>query len=272
MHPWQIVHPLQGNKLPQNDPEQRRRDLSGYFTAVTAMDAGISQIVNKLDQMDIRENTLLMFSSDNGMNMGHHGIYGKGNGTFPQNMFDTAVQVPAIFSFPGHIAPGAICDELLSHYDVMPTLLDYLGIENPEANSLPGRSFAPLLRGEKLEGREHVVVCDEYGPVRMIRSREWKYVHRYPYGPHEFYDLVKDPDEDHNLIDDQGYQSHIREMKAELDQWFIHYADPRLDGTREPVTGRGQLGLAGVLGNGENHFAQDWQYASHLSPSDQRSA
>ena len=51
---------------------------------------------------------------------------------------------------------------------------------------------------------ENVVVYDEYGPVRMVRTKEWKYVHRYPYGPHELYDLVNDPDEKHNLIDDKG--------------------------------------------------------------------
>lgn len=153
--------------------------------------------------MGIRKNTLLIFFSDNGMNMGHHGIYGKGNGTFPQNMFDTAVKVPAIISYPGHVLPGVVCDELLSHNDVMPTLLDHLGIENPNAENLPGCSFEPLLRGRPLSGREHVVIFDEYGPVRMIRSREWKYVHRHLDGPHELYDLVNDPDEEPNRISDQ---------------------------------------------------------------------
>ena len=101
-------------------------------------------------------------------------------------------------------------DDLLSHYDVLPTLLDTLGLPNPQAETLPGRSFAPLLRGESLSGREHVIVFDEYGPVRMIRSRDWKYIHRYPYGPHEFYDLTNDPDEAHNLIDSPEHQARDR--------------------------------------------------------------
>jgi len=254
MHPWQI------NTAPYGDGGKRRAILSGYFAAVTAMDMNVGRILDRLEAMGLLENTLVIFTSDNGMNMGHHGIYGKGNGTFPMNMFDTSVKVPMIISRPGYVPEGEVCEELLSHYDVMPTLLEYLGVENPEAGRLPGRSFAGLLRGEKLEGREEVVVYDEYGPVRMIRNREWKYIHRYPYGPHEFYDLVNDPDERNNLIDSPDHQDKISEMRVRLEEWFIRYVDPMVDGVREPVTGRGQIGLAGPAGRGKESFAGDWHY------------
>ena len=210
--------------------------------------------------MDALENTLVIFTSDNGMNMGHHGIWGKGNGTFPQNMYDTSVKVPALVARPGHVPGGVVDAHLLSHYDIFPTLLDYLGFENPDAEALPGRSFAPLLRGETLPPRENVVVFDEYGPVRMIRNRAWKYVHRYPYGPNELYDLVNDPDEERNLIDDAAQQARVVEMKAQLEAWFVRYTDPRLDGTKEPVTGKGQIDLAGVAGEGRSAFMADWWY------------
>jgi len=253
-HPWQI------NSAPRGRGARRHELLSGYFAAITGLDRGVGQILDKLEEMGVLENTLVIFTSDNGMNMGHHGIWGKGNGTFPQNMYDTSVKVPTIISRPGHVPQGVVDDHLLSHYDIMPTLLDYLGMENPEADQLPGRSFAPLLRGEPIDEREHVVVFDEYGPVRMIRTREWKYVHRYPYGPHELYDLVNDPDEEHNLIDDPGYRARVEELRAELEDWFLRYVDPRVDGAKEPVTGKGQLDLAGVLGRGRKAFADDWWY------------
>ena len=131
--------------------------------------------------------------------MGHHGIYGKGNGTYPPNMFDTSVKVPMLFSHPSRVPEGKVISSLHSHYDIMSTLLDYLNIENPDADSLPGRSFSALLEGRDLSGDDQVVVFDEYGPTRMIRTAEWKYIHRYPYGPHELYDLVNDPDERQNL-------------------------------------------------------------------------
>ncbi|MCD6289877.1 MAG: sulfatase-like hydrolase/transferase [Anaerolineae bacterium] len=253
-HPWQI------NSAPRGRGARRHELLSGYFAAITGLDRGVGQLLDKLEEIGALENTLVIFTSDNGMNMGHHGIWGKGNGTFPQNMYDTSVKVPMLISWPGHVPQGVVDDHLLSHYDIMPTLLDYLGMENPEADQLPGRSFAPLLRGESIDEREHVVVFDEYGPVRMIRTREWKYVHRYPYGPHELYDLANDPDEEHNLIDDPGYQARVEELEAELESWFLRYVDPRIDGAKEPVTGKGQIDLAGTLGQGRRAFADDWWY------------
>jgi len=258
--PDEPVHPWQINTAPRGTGEKRRELLRGYFAAVTALDMGVGHLLDKLEAMGVRENTLIFFTSDNGMNMGHHGIWGKGNGTFPQNMYDTSVKVPTIVSRPGDIPEGVVCAHLLSHYDLMPTLLDYLGLEHPEAQKLPGKSFAPLLRGEEVEGRENVVVFDEYGPVRMIRSKEWKYVHRYPYGPHELYDLVNDPDERDNLIGDLGRKKITEQMKAQLEEWFIQYADPHVDGTREAIYGKGQIDLAGIAGKGRKAFADDWWY------------
>jgi arylsulfatase A-like enzyme len=139
-------------------------------------------------------------------------------------------------------------------------LLDYLGFGCPDVESLPGQSFARLLRGETCPERETVVVYDEYGPVRMIRTSELKYVHRYPYGPHEFYDLVADPDEATNLVDSPGRQAQVQELKAQLDAWFVRYVDPSRNGAREPVTGKGQIGLAGPAGRGEPNFMDDWHY------------
>ena len=253
-HPWQI------NTAPRGTGERRRAILKGYFAAVTAMDASIGRILDRLEDLDLRQNTLIFFCSDNGMNMGHHGIYGKGNGTFPLNMYDTSVKVPAIVSRPGHIPEGVVADQLLSQYDLFPTFLDYLGLENPHADRLPGRSFAPLLRGEAFEQPESIVVFDEYGPVRMIRTRTWKYVHRYPYGPHELYNLAEDPNEEKNLYEENGPGGIVEELKARLDNWFCRYADPRLDGAREPVSGKGQLGLAGPAGKGKRAFDFDLWY------------
>jgi len=259
--PFEAMHPWQINSAPYGyDEVSRRAILSGYFAAVTAMDTNVGRILDRLEAMGLRENTLVLFTSDNGMNMGHHGIYGKGNGTFPLNMYDTSVKVPALISRPGRAPEGEVCEALLSHYDVMPTLLEYLDMPNPEADRLPGRSFAPLLRGEPLKGRESVVVYDEYGPVRMIRTREWKYVRRYPYGPHELYDLAHDPDEKDNLIESADHEGRRSEMKARLEEWFLRYADPMVEGIREPVTGKGQLGLAGPAGKGERSFAEDWHH------------
>ncbi|HHW10496.1 MAG TPA: sulfatase-like hydrolase/transferase [Firmicutes bacterium] len=257
--PQEPLHPFAGTL--KKVMENPRPNLMGYFAAITAMDRNIGRLLNKLDELHLRESTLVFFTSDNGFNCGHHGFWGKGNGTFPLNMYDNSVKVPAIVSQPGRIPAGLLCEALVSGYDVFPTILEYTGMPyHPSSEEpRPGRSFAPLLSGEpedKMEGHGHIVVCDEYGPVRMVRTKEWKYVHRYPYGPHELYHLSEDPAERHNLIDDAGYASVAAEMKARLEDWFMQHVDPAVDGVREPVTGAGQIYWAGVKGRGRPAYAR----------------
>jgi len=253
-HPWQIA------SAPRGTGSERREILKGYFAAVTAMDANVGRIVDWLEEHDRRGNAIVFFLSDNGMNMGHHGLYGKGNATFPLNMYDTSVKVPAILSAPGRARQGAVEEGLYSQYDFLPTLADYLDLAVPQPHRLPGRSFAPILRGQGLPGREDVVVFDEYGPVRMIRDRSWKYVHRYPYGPHELCQLAEDPNEEHNLIRDPACRAVVEPMKARLDAFFVEYGDPARDGVREPVRGSGQLDLAGPAGEGREAHAGPLPY------------
>ena len=247
-HPGLTVPPVYGTPL-------RRVNLTGYFAAITAMDANIGRLLDRLEEKGLAENTIVIFNADNGMNMGHHGIWGKGNGTFPQNMFDTSVKVPFIFSYPGHAPQGVVNHDMISAYDLFPTLLDLLGIDNRVTQRLPGRSFAPVLRGEPLESRDEIVVFDEYGPVRMIRSKTHKLVLRYPYGPNEFYDLVADPGEENNLYDDPAYEEQIVSMRAHMERWFNDYADPDIDGTRSEVTGLGQLCRPGIYATRRDVFA-----------------
>lgn len=244
-HPWHGWNP---------SPEDRRTTVHGYFTTITAMDRAIGRILDKLDELGIAGNTLMFFTSDNGFNVGHHGVLGKGNATYPLNMFEESVKVPFIVRCPNRIPAGALRPELVSHYDFMPTLLDYLGIENPIADELPGRSFASLLRGEA-GGRDTVVVHDEYGPVRMIRDRHWKYVHRYPCGPHELYCLAEDPPETVNRVNDLTCRETLERLRHGLDEWFQKYAQPDKDGALLPVTGKGQIDAVGSGRTGRAAFA-----------------
>jgi arylsulfatase A-like enzyme len=218
------------------------------------MDRAIGRLLDRLDALGLADETLVCFTSDNGFNMGHHGVLGKGNGTFPLNMLEESVRVPFLVRWPGRVRAGRVHDGLISHLDFMPTILEALGVDNPVAAALPGRSFARALRGEP-GGREAVVVCEEYGPVRMVRERDWKYVHRYPYGPHELYHLAEDPAETRNLVEDAGSRAALIRLRQRLEEWFLDYGDPRLDGVRQPVTGKGQIDLIGPAGGGWSAFA-----------------
>ena len=165
---------------------------------------------------------------------------GKGNGTYPQNMFDTAVKVPMIISKPDEIPTSEVNDDLLSHYDIFPTLLDYLEIEI-RSEHLPGRSFLRLLQGKPFDNNERIYIYDEYGATRMVRSKDWKYISRHPDGPNELYDLAQDPNETTNLFE-QTHNHDVGQLLAnDLELWFEKYVEPQKDGTKQKVIGRGQL-------------------------------
>jgi arylsulfatase A-like enzyme len=217
-----------------------RESLKGYFAAVTAMDIGVGRIIDHIEKLGLRERTLIVFTSDNGYSCGHHGFWGKGNGTIPFNMYENSVKVPFIVSHPGRVPRGTVSDAMMSQYDFMPTLLDYLDLPPVEDETLPGRSFLPVWLGQEEGGRDEVVVYDEYGPVRMIRTRKWKYVHRYPYGPHELFNLAEDPDERTNLLADELSMDVVNDLRTRMTRWFERYVDPVRDGIRTGVTGAGQ--------------------------------
>ena len=270
-HPWFTG----GTAAVAKGHRERRDSLIGYFAAVSAMDAAIGRVLDAIDAAGLTQSTLVIFMSDNGMNCGHHGIWGKGNGTRPQNMYDTSVKVPCIVSQPGRIAPARVSDALLSGYDVFPTLVDYLQLPCEANRRKPGRSFRGALDGSALAGSNPIVVFDEYGPVRMVRTSRWKYIHRYPDGPHELFDVVNDPGERMNLVDDPSANSVKEELRARLEDWFRIYVEPRRDGIDKGVTGCGQLGRVEDADAAHRMFADrhlvgaDWDL--WVAPDDARS-
>jgi choline-sulfatase len=258
------LHPHQINSASVGyDQESRRSILSGYFAAVTEMDRNVGRILSYLDTHDLRKSTLIIFTSDNGMNMGHHGIYGKGNGTFPQNMFETAVKVPAIISLPGKVLSGNRIEKPVSHYDFFPTILD-ITHTSYDAAHLPGESLLPLLEGLEIgrETEKPVVIFNEYGPVRMIRRGSYKYIHRYPYGPNELYNLETDPEELHNLDGLDSVKVLERELLMHLESWFRQYSIDLHDGRQYSIYGRGQNCLLEDLDTQRDPFSDDWCYFS----------
>lgn len=241
-HPDMTTGPVYGTA-------KRHQNLRGYFAAISAMDEQIGRLLDYLQEHGLREETVVIFTADNGMSMGHHGIWGKGNGTYPMNMYDSAVKVPFIISYPMQLPSGRLEHQLLSAYDLFPTILELAGIveeEGPEKKWRPGRSFWQTLQKTETESERMVVVYDEYGPVRMIRNREWKYIHRYPYGKHELYDLVNDPDENINLIEVEDYKTKVVELRCQMESWFEQYRRAGVDGLYQAVKGGGQTGLAGL--------------------------
>jgi len=251
-HPWgpTSLHPDMQRAV--RDP---RPNLIGYFAAVTGMDRAIGRVLEALEADGLEESTVVIFTSDNGFNCGHHGVWGKGNATFPQNMYEESVGVPMIVRVPGQRQVGLALEGLYSHYDILPTIAELVGVSPDDRHELPGKSFLGLLRsGSGPDGHETLVVYSEYGPTRMVRSEEWKYVKRYPYGPDELYHLSEDPHERYNLVDDRSRTSVVRDLRLVLEEFFARYAVPGKEGVIAAVTGAGQRGVMGAAGGGCEPF------------------
>ncbi len=239
-HPWGGMYGTYASE--EERIAARRNNLQGYFAAITSMDECIGEVLDKLDEMGIRDNTLVIFTGDNGMCMGHHGLFGKGNITYPMNMFEESIHVPFLISHPGSIPSGMHNNEMFSHYDLFQTITDYIGIPYEFDRSMPGISFAPVLRGDDMNGNEHIVMMDEYGPVRMIRTKNWKYVHRYLQweGMNELYDLNADPTEHNNLYGKPEYEQITLELRESLFAWYEAHVDARYDASKIRCDGLGQ--------------------------------
>ena len=128
------------------------------------MDAGVGRLLDRLEERGQAEDTLVIFTADNGMNMGHHGIWGKGNATFPFNLFDTAVKVPFIARWPGHVRAGRVTASMCSHYDIIQTLNELLDLRRPPARRPAGPQLCRRA-GERRRGRRQP--CGDPGRVRQ---------------------------------------------------------------------------------------------------------
>ena len=146
------------------------RDAQRVFAAVTAMDLEIGRLLDRRRERAARANPVV-FTSDNGFSCGQHGFWGKGNGTYPPNMYENSAKSPC--DQPAGAIEQGSCSEMVSAHDFMPTLLDYAGLPLPTGRNLPGR-FCRCCAAK--DSSDEVVVYDEHGGTRMLRTREWKYV------------------------------------------------------------------------------------------------
>lgn len=171
-----------------------REALAQYYASVTRLDEATGRLLDELEALGLRENTLVVYTSDHGLCCGHHGIWGKGNGTLPLNMVEESIRVPMIINHPGRVSAGQRLNEFVDHLDLFQTLVAYAGAELPEGRkgSYPGRNMWPLLDEQEGGADWRTVQYGEYGNVRMIRTHTHKLVRRYPDGPHELFDLDSD--------------------------------------------------------------------------------
>lgn len=208
-----------------------RESMIGYSALVTGVDRNVGKVLDKLDELGLNDNTVVVFSADQGYNCGHHGFWGKGNGTIPFNMYEESIRIPMIWSHPGKIPAGKRINPMVSSYDFFPTLLDYLGVEAPADPQRVGESFAPFLRGESPRWRTELYF--EFGYVRSVRTENLRYIERGDGWGDELYDLETDPNEEINRIGKPEYRDRRIALRQRLHAFFDRIGAPPINDWRD---------------------------------------
>lgn len=213
--------------------------LAGYCASLTAVDDGLGRLRAALAATGAAESTIIVYLSDNGFSCGHHGIWGKGNGTMPLNFWDNSVRVPCLVHLPG--GPTGVSDQVLSSAFLHATIHDLADLQPPDDSWGIGTSFGDLLRGADTTDRPEVVsVISEYGNGRMITDGRYVLIER-PHGPNELYDHAEDPHELDNRWN-SGVAVDVSERLHEaLEREFAARTRPGMSGLHQPVSGYGQL-------------------------------
>jgi arylsulfatase A-like enzyme len=220
MHPW-----LHNNRQFLNNLTSIRR----VAAECSGVDDGVGRVLDSLKRLGLEDNTLVLYTADQGWMGGANGLWGMGDHTRPLSAFDGMMRVPLILKQPGTIKPGSRSDLMVANYDLMPTLLGYLGL-GEQLRALrpisPGHDFSSVLRGRTISWDN--VVYYEMQHTRAIRTEQWKYVHR-PQGPYELYDLKADPYEKFNMYGQPTQAAIQQELKNRLERFFAATAEPKYD-------------------------------------------
>jgi len=199
-----------------------QRYMKDYLRCISAVDEGVGEIMDYLDKNDLTDNTVVIYSSDQGFYLGEHGWFDK------RFMYKESFRTPLIVRWPGVTKPGSVDSNLTQNIDFAETFLDIAGAPIPE--DMQGKSLVPLLKGktpgnwrdslyyhyymEKMHG-----VTPHYG----VRTDSFKLIYFYKNNEWEFYDLKKDPNEMNNVYRNSEYAENISEMKKELQRLRDYY-------------------------------------------------
>ena len=232
------------------DTPETRRDMAAFKASARSLDQGIGAVLNGLYEFGLAERTLIICTTDHGL-------------AFPgakATLFDRGTGVMLIMRGPVGFTGGKVCDAMVSHLDIYPTLCELAGADQPAF--LQGESLLPLVHDEV--DRIHDEVFTEvtfhaaYEPTRAVRTERWKYIRRFDDDPHpvlancddsasketlvragwgdqhvgseQLYDLVLDPNEVRNLAEDPGHAEVRSELRDRLAAWMEETDDPLLEG------------------------------------------
>ncbi len=196
-------------------PELHQRMVKGYYRMISTIDDNLGRLRAHLEKWGLAENTIIIFTGDNGYFLGERGLAGK------WLMYDNSLRVPLIIYDPRSDRP-AVVENLALNIDIAPTILDYAGIPIPKI--MQGNSLLPLTAGGSVEWRqefvcEHLYELPYIPKSEGIRGKRWKYFRYLDHpGTEELYDLENDPMEINNLASKATYRDLLLEYRKKLDQ------------------------------------------------------
>ena len=200
--------------------------IKDYLACVRSVDDNIGRVLKYLDESGLAENTIVVYTADQGFYLGDHGWYDK------RFMYEESLRMPFVIRYPRSIEPGQILEQMTLNIDFGPTLLDMTGVKVPD--EMQGKSMAPLFDGDDTRKWRDAIYYHYYEypkwhqvqPHYGIRTDRYKLIHfYYDIDVWELYDLQEDSNELSNLYDDPAQSALIASLKEELKRLQVQYGD-----------------------------------------------
>ncbi|MCP4310163.1 MAG: sulfatase [Bacteroidetes bacterium] len=218
----------QNMKIWEMDELQKRQTISAYMASVRFMDQQVGRILGALDRLGIRDETIVVFVSDHGYNLGEHDCWSK------VSLWEGSVRIPMIIAHPGYEAVhGTSNNSITQLIDLYPTLTELCGLLEKQPAILQGESLAATVVGSAIIRRESFAyTVTNGGRAASLRTERWRYTRwgeNAVEGMEELYDHQNDPEEHNNLATDAGFKDILAEMRSKFE-------DARNDARNTPAT------------------------------------
>lgn len=198
------------------DETQKKKAISAYMASVRFMDEQVGRLLDALDRLGIREETIVIFISDHGYNLGEHDCWSK------HSLWEGVARVPMIISDPeNETAHGTSCEAISELIDLYPTLSDLCGLTEKQPKILQGKSLAPVLRGNKnFQGKDlaYTLTNRNSASIRTERFRYSRWGENADTKNEELYDHKNDPEEFVNLVGNKKYKKALTEMRIKFEK------------------------------------------------------
>lgn len=203
---------------------QFQRYMQDYLRCVKSVDDNVGRVLKYLDEQGLAENTIVIYTSDQGVFLGEHGLYDK------RFMYEESFRTPLMIRYPKGVRAGQQVEQLVLNLDLAPTLLDLAGLGIPA--DMQGASMKKLLQGKKVKDWRQQIYYHYYGKAfgltahYGIRTNRYKLIRFYdPVSTWELYDLQSDPQEMQNLIGKPEHAALVASLKRELSSLQLKYKD-----------------------------------------------